>query len=169
MALVFKDLCREELRRAGMAGLGNLWVRTVLDLGATALAERSSAHANDEEAVVRDNRLAVIGVVLLLAPLFFVATSTLKYGLGLGSLFDPVNRAFLSAPESHRVFNQVATVVFLVELGLALALNAYAVVQLNVSKEAGTIVSTIRLRINLLNLAVAAMSFLLFVTLLGIA
>src|SRR5215216_3187592 len=135
MALVFKDLCQEELRRGGMAGLGKLWVRTVLDLVATTLVERSSAHANDEEAIVRDNRLAMIGFVLLLAPLFFVAASILKYGVGLGLLFDPVNKAFLPAPESHHVFNQVATVVFLVASGLALALNSYAVLQLCVNKE----------------------------------
>lgn len=43
MAQLFGDLCREEVRRGGMLGLGALWVRTLLDLVATAFVERSRA------------------------------------------------------------------------------------------------------------------------------
>ena len=43
MAQVFKDLYREEQRRSGAFGLTRLWVRTLLDLAATALVERSKA------------------------------------------------------------------------------------------------------------------------------
>ena len=60
----------------------------------TALAERSSARANDKEVVVNDHKLAGIGFTLLLAPLSFVSASLLKYGLGIGFLFDPLDRAF---------------------------------------------------------------------------
>ena len=42
MAQVFKDLCREE-RRGGAFGITRLWVRTLLDLGASAFVERSKA------------------------------------------------------------------------------------------------------------------------------
>jgi hypothetical protein len=40
MAQVFRCLCREEVVRGGRGGLARLWVRTLLDLLATALAER---------------------------------------------------------------------------------------------------------------------------------
>src|SRR5215212_8519314 len=96
MAQAFRDLCREELGRSGRAGLVELWVRTVLDLAVTALAERGSGGANDKEVVVKDYKLAGIGLVLLLVPLYFVSASLLKYGLGIGLLFDPLDRVFLS-------------------------------------------------------------------------
>ena len=50
-------------------------------------------------------------------------------------------------------------------MGLALALDSYAVMRLNVSKEDGAVVSTVRLRIKFLNIVVVATSSLLLVTL----
>lgn len=41
MAQVFGDLCREEYTRSGVVGLVGLWVRSILDLAATAFTERS--------------------------------------------------------------------------------------------------------------------------------
>ncbi len=58
MAQAFRDLCREELGRGGAPGPIELWVRTLLDLAVTAQVQRSSNGANDEEAVVKDYRLA---------------------------------------------------------------------------------------------------------------
>jgi hypothetical protein len=152
-----------------MAGLIKLWIHTILDLVMTALTERSSSRANNREVVVKDYKLAGIGFVLLLAPLFFVSASLLKYGLGIGLLFDPLEDSIFSDPESLRVFNLVSPFVFLGGLGSALALNAYAVLQLNVSREDVTIVSIVRLRMKFLNVAVVAVSSLLLVTLLGYA
>jgi hypothetical protein len=143
-----------------------VWVRTVPDLAATALAER--IRANDKEVMMQDRRLASIGFVLLLAPLYFVSASLLKYELGVGFLFDPLE-AFLSVAGRREVFNLISPVVFLGGLGLALALNIYAVTRLNVSREDGTIVSTLRVRLGLWNIAVAGVSVLLLVTLVGYA
>jgi hypothetical protein len=168
MAQAFGDLCREELERGGMAGLIKLWIHTILDLVMTALTERSSSRANNREVVVKDYKLAGIGFILLLAPLFFVSASLLKYGLGIGLLFDPLE-AFLSVSQRRYVFNLVSPFVFLGGLGSALALNAYAVLRLSVSREDGTIVSTVRLRMKFLNVVVVAVSSLLLVTLLGYA
>ena len=168
MAQAFRDLCQEELRREGTIGLVKLWVRTVLDLVRTALAERSSEHANNEEVVVRGYTMAGIGFILLVAPLYFVSASLLKYGMGIGLLFDPLE-AFLSVAQRRDVFNLVSPIVFLGGLGLALALNIYAVLRLNISREDGMIVSTVRLRMKLFNITVVAISSLLLVTLLGYA
>ncbi len=96
-----------------------------------------------------------------------MSASLLKYGLGIGFLLDPLDRAFLSDPESLHVFNLVSPVVFLGGLVLALALNTHAVLQLNISKEDGALASTVRLRIKFLNIAVAASSFLLLGMLMG--
>ncbi len=57
--------------------------------------------------------------------------------------------------------------VFLGGLGLALALNAYAVLRLAVGREDGVIVGTVRLQVRFWNIAVTAVSLLLLVTLVG--
>ena len=164
MAQVFGDLCREEKRRSGAIGLMRVWVRAVPDLVSTAFAQR--VRGSDEEVYMQDRRLAVIGFVLLLAPLYFVSASLLKYWLGVGFLFDPLE-AFLSVAGRREVFNLISPVVFLGGLGLALALNLYAVTRLNFSREEGTIVSTVRVKLGLWNIAVAAVSVLLLATLVG--
>jgi hypothetical protein len=43
MAQVFEDLRREERQRGRAFGISRLWVRTLLDLGASAFVERSKA------------------------------------------------------------------------------------------------------------------------------
>ena len=165
MEQVFRDLYRKE--RGGKRVLVFLWTRTLSDLAASVLRERFRAHG-DEEVVMQDRRLAVIGVVLLLAPLYFVSASLLKYGLGIGLLFNPLE-TFLSVAGRREIFNVVSPVVFLGGLGLALALNVYAVTRLNVSREDGAIVSTVRIKLGSWNIAVAAVSVLLLVTLVGYA
>jgi hypothetical protein len=46
-------------------------------------------------------------------------------------------------------------------------LNAYAVVRLDVGREGGAIVGTVRLEVRFWNIAVAAVSVLLLITLVG--
>ena len=169
MRQVFRDLCREELRKKQKAGLGRLWIRTALDLATTAVVARISGlgRSQSKEVGVNDYKLAGLGFALLLAPLFFVSASLLKYGLGIGILFDPLDKALMSDPANLRVFNLVSPVVFLGGLGLALVVNVYAVLQFNFSREDGTIVSTVRLEAKFWNLAVALLSVVLLSTLVG--
>jgi hypothetical protein len=141
-------------------------VRTGLDLATTAVAERCSGRVEDKEVPMNDYKMAGLGFALLLAPLFFVAASLLKYGLGVGFLFDPLD-AFLSDPRRLRVFNLISPVAFLGGLSLALAVNLYAVLRLNVAREDGAFVSTMRLEIKLANIAVVVVSALLLGTLVG--
>jgi hypothetical protein len=166
MVQVFRDSCREETRKARVV---RLWLRTILDLGTTAFVERTRATRRSDggEVGVNDYKLASIGFAFLLAPLLFVAASLLKYGLGLGFLFDPLDKALMSDPDRLRVFNLVSPVVFLGGLGLALLLNTYAVLRFNLSREDGTIVSTVRVEMKLANIAVVIVSSLLLGTLVG--
>jgi hypothetical protein len=169
MEQTFRDLCREERRRGGMAGLVRLWARVVLDLSSTAVVEwvEERKLGRNGKVKVNERRLAWAGLVLLSAPLFFVAASLLKYELGIGFLFDPLDKALMSGPERLSIFNLVSPMVFLRGLGLALVLNAYAVVRLDVGREDGTIASTVRLEVRFWNIAVAVVSLLLLATLLG--
>src|SRR5215218_4282732 len=166
MEQTFEDLCREERRKSEAAGFLRLWIRTILDLGATAFVERISGSAG-KEAGVNDHKLAGAGFAFLFAPLYFVTASLLKYGLGIGFLFDPLDKALMSDPENLRVFNLVSPLVFLGGLGLALVLNTYAVLRVNLSREDGTIVSTVRVEMKLANIAVVVVSSLLLGTLVG--
>jgi hypothetical protein len=168
MEQVFGDLYREASERGGRRGIALLWALTISDLARTAVAQRIRPRADHEEVAMYDRKLAVVGSVLLLAPLYFVSASLLKYGLGIGFLFDPLE-TFLSAYERRVIFNVVSPFVFLGGLCLALALNTYAVTRLNVSWEDGTIVSTVRIKLGLWNIAVAAVSIVLLATLLGYA
>jgi hypothetical protein len=166
MEQAFGDLYREARERGGRCGIPVLWALTISDLARTAAAQRSAPRADHEEVTMYDLRLAVAGSVLLLGPLYFVSASLLKYGLGIGFIFDPLE-TFLSTSGRRVVFNAVSPFVFLGGLCLALALNTYAVARVNVSREEGTLVSTVRLKLRLSNIAVVAVSILLLATLLG--
>ncbi len=74
MAQVFRCMCREEVASGGSRGLARLWVRTLLDLLATALAERIkqalgiSTLVGSSSTLVRWSGLAAAaGGVLLIA------------------------------------------------------------------------------------------------------
>jgi hypothetical protein len=163
MVQVFRDSCREESLKGG-ARVVRLWLHTILDLGTTAIVERTRATGLREVGV---NKMAGVGFALLIAPMLFVAAALLKYGLGLGFLFDPLDKALMSDPDRLRVFNLVSPVVFLGGLSLALMLNVHAVLRFNLRREDGTIVSTVRVEMKLANIAVVAMSSLLLGTLVG--
>jgi hypothetical protein len=109
MVQAFRDLCREELGRGSKAGFVKLLARTVLDLATTALTERVSSCPNDEEVIVNNHKLAAVGFALLLLPLFFVSAPLLKYELGVGLLFDPLD-TFLSISQGRDAFNTVSPV-----------------------------------------------------------
>jgi hypothetical protein len=160
------DLYREACERGGWRGIAQLWTLTISDLARTAVTQRITPRSDHEEVAMYARRLAVVGSVLLLTPLYFVSASLLKYGIGIGFLYDPLE-AFLSVAGRRAVFNALSPFVFLGGLCLALALNTYAVTRLNVRRQEGAIVSTIRLRLRLSNIAVAAVSILLLGTLLG--
>jgi hypothetical protein len=164
----FGNLCREKVELSDSAGLARLWVRTLLDLAHTAAAQRVSAHSRveEKEATMNERRLAGIGLFFLVAPALFVLASLLKYELGVGFLFRPFE-VLMSEPGSRHLFNLVSPVVFLGGLVLALALNAYAVLRLDVGREDGAIVGTLRFEPRFLNVAVGAASLLLMVTLAG--
>jgi hypothetical protein len=128
------------------------------------IAERKLARR--KEVKVNERRLAWAGLALVLALLVFVAASLLKYELGIVFLFDPL-KVLLSDPGRRPIFNPISPVVFLGGLGLALTLKAYAVLRLDVGRQDGAIVGTVRLEARFWNITVPAVSLLLLVTLVG--
>src|SRR5215210_4840370 len=109
MEQLFQDVYKEKCGSRSRILL--LWTRTLSDLVPTAVAERITYRTNRKEVVMQDRNLAVVGFVLLLAPLYFVSASLLKYGLGVGLLFDPLE-AVLAVAGRREVFNLVSPFVF---------------------------------------------------------
>jgi hypothetical protein len=72
-------------------------------------------------------KLAGLGFVLSVVPLYFVTAAVLNYGFGVGALFGPLER-FFADPARLRILNRVITpVLFFGGPVVALALNVYAV------------------------------------------
>src|SRR5215207_6558214 len=80
MEQVFGDQYREAYERGGRPWIALLWALTISDLARTAVAQRIRRRTDHEEVAMYDRRLAVVGCVLLLAPLYFVSASLLEYG-----------------------------------------------------------------------------------------
>jgi hypothetical protein len=156
MEQLFRDLYRE--RRGSRSGLVQLWITALSDLVPTAMVQRITYCTSPKEAVMQNRMLAVIGFVLLFAPLYFVSASLLMCELGVGFLFDPLE-AVLSVAGRREVFNLFSPV----------ALKVYAVARFHLGREDGTIVSTVRVTPRLWNIVVAVVSVLLLMTLVGYA
>jgi hypothetical protein len=72
-------------------------------------------------------KLAGLGFVLSVVPLYFVTAAVLNYGFGVGALFGPLEK-FFADPVRLRILNQVITpILFFGGPAVALALNLYAV------------------------------------------
>ena len=113
--------------------------------------------------------LAKTGLILTLPPLYFVLAAVLKYGFGVGFLFDPLDR-FLSDPWRLRVFNIISPVVFLGGLLFALILNLFAVFCVAVRRSGvAATVDGAQLKAKLWNIAVVTISALLLATLITYA
>ena len=164
MEQLFLNLYREQ--RGGRIGHLLLWIRTLSDLVPAVVAQRIMPRTNHREAVIHGRRPAVIGLVLLLAPLYFVGATLLKYGLGVGLFFDPME-TLLSVSGRREIPNLVSPVVFLGGLCLAVALKVFAVTWFDVGREDWKFVGTVRVTPKLWNAAIAVVSNVLLVTLVG--
>lgn len=113
-----------------------------------------------------DTALALIGFALSAPALFFVSASLLKYSLGVGQLFDLLD-SILSNPDRLRTFNLISPFVFLGGLLMALVLNLYPQVGLQVRREGNRYVATVIAEAKPINLVIIALCSLLLVTLVG--
>jgi hypothetical protein len=88
MAQVFRCMCREEVVSSGSRGLARLWVRTLLDLLATAFAERAkqalgiSTLVGSSSTLARWGGLAAAagGVLLIPSGVLYWVNETRLYG-----------------------------------------------------------------------------------------
>lgn len=100
--------------------------------------------SNRSEQVFYTQR-AMIGFLFALPPLFFVTAAVLKYGLGIGFIFDPL-ASFLADPERLRLFNIISPILFLGGLIMAIALNLYPLLHFNRRTEDAVLTLTLHAR-----------------------
>ena len=111
-------------------------------------------------------RLAIIGFILLLAPLYFVAANVMQYQVGVPILYGPLEYLY-SNPRIFDWFNILSPILFLGGLLLAILCNLVPIVRFSIRREADSIVSTITVDPHWLNLAVIGLSGLLLAILIG--
>lgn len=111
-------------------------------------------------------RLAIIGFILTLAPLYFVAANVMEYEIGVPILSGPLEYLYAD-PRFFHWFNIFSPILFLGGLSLALLSNLLPIVRCNVTREAGGIAGTITVKTRLSNLAIVGLSGLLLTVLIG--
>lgn len=109
-------------------------------------------------------KLAGLGLVFSLIPLYFVSAAVLKYGFGVGLLFDPLE-AFFSDPSRLRILNLVLTpLLFFGGLLVALALNLYAILRVKRKRTDASALSRFAGEARGWNVAIIVLSSLLLAT-----
>jgi hypothetical protein len=110
---------------------------------------------------------SALGLLLLIPVALFTSASLLKYAAGVPVLYDGLG--FLAEPRQLPWYERVSPFLFLGGPLLAVALSLRAIVQLDVRREEGSVVTTVTLRPRLLNLTVAVLSLVLLAILAGYA
>ena len=90
-----------------------------------------------------------VAAAALVAPIVFVVAVWLKYGLGNGSLFDPMEPFFTSR------FGEVVVVFGPL---LALGASAWTLARASVVRQDGQLVGVVRIRLSLIGLALMLVS-----------
>ncbi len=79
---------------------------------------------------ISDGRAAFLGVIAILAPLYFTAAAILKESAGIAIFFDPLERLFYADRETLRVWNIASPIIFLLGMAIAIILNGTAMCRL---------------------------------------
>ena len=107
-----------------------------------------------------DAALALIGLALAAPVLYFVSASLLKFRFGVDQPYSPLD-SLLADPDRFRAFNVLSPVVFVGGLSLAVLLNLYPQLQVQVRRADKRWVATLTAEAKLLNLTVVAVGCLL--------
>jgi hypothetical protein len=111
-------------------------------------------------------RTAATGFALVAPSVYFISASVLKYAVGIGVLFEPIE-ALASSPERWRMFNLISPVLFMGGSLLALLLNATQMIRLSAHTEPGSLSGTVTIHYKPWNLAAAGLGFLVLFILTG--
>ncbi|MBI3287683.1 MAG: hypothetical protein HYZ68_06520 [Chloroflexi bacterium] len=106
-----------------------------------------------------NNQTAMVGLIFLIIPWLFLLTVFLKFGLGVGYLYDPLD-ALLTDPR-YSALNILAQMVVVFGPIVALLLNVISTAKTQVGVEEGSLVSTVTIRGSFFSIAVMGVSLFL--------
>jgi len=79
---------------------------------------------------ITDRTAALLGILAILAPLYFAAAAILKEAAGVGVFFEPLERLFYADRETLRIWNVASPLFFLSGMSVAIILNGAAMCRL---------------------------------------
>ena len=106
------------------------------------------------------NTPALIGFAFLAAPIFFLLAVILKYGLGIGYLFEPLD-TYLYGPNLHGVQSVLADILIIFSPVVALLVNLWSMLRVRIEREQGGLASTVMIRGSFLSFGAIAVSIAL--------
>lgn len=119
--------------------------------------------------MITQNRVAAIGLTLMIFPTWFAASQVLETRFGIGA-FAGMWDYFLDDPERFGAFNLISPVLFLGGLTVAVVSNLFAVTRIRLRKEPGSLIEgTITLYPRAWNLAMLMLAGTLLMGMLGYA
>jgi uncharacterized membrane protein YidH (DUF202 family) len=110
--------------------------------------------------------LALIGLVLSAPALFFVSVSLLKFGFGVDQPFNLLE-GILSNPDQFHLFNVISPFIFVGGLLVAVLLNLYPQLEMQLRRDQRKLVATITAEASPINLVVVMLGCLLLLILFG--
>jgi hypothetical protein len=113
-----------------------------------------------------DLALALSGLAFATPALYFVSASLLKFHLGVNQPYSPLE-SLLADPDRFHAFNLLSPIIFLGGLALAVLLNLYPQLRVQLRRGDEGWVATLTARANLLNLTVVALGCALAAALVG--
>ena len=169
MEQLYRDLCREALETQGGGGLFRLWLFIVKDLSKSVVTEQAASLRGGLSEMQKNKSLgrAVLGL-LALAPAFIFTLVASSVEWAPNNVFYNQFDAFLARPLSRHAFNLVSPPLFLGGLVLAIILNLYPFVRLDL-RNYEIVISLGQIKRNIVNFVVVGTSSLIFAVLLGYA
>jgi hypothetical protein len=109
---------------------------------------------------------AIIGLGLSAPALFFVVASLLKSNFGVSQPFD-LFESMLVGPDRFHLFNIISPFVFVGGLLVAIIVNLYPQIEMQLRRDQGRLVATITAEVKPINIAIVILGCLLLATLVG--
>lgn len=156
MVRVFEDVLTKEHAHTTSLGLGVFWLRTILDVGKTALLERSRIMREQ-----KPNWTMILGSIAILPSIIFFSMMILKFQLGVDNFLYNTWNDHWGNPNNRPFVANIADFFVIMGPAFAFLLAVIPLVRINIQRDNDILVSTIRLKINPTSIALLSVSVLI--------
>jgi uncharacterized membrane protein YidH (DUF202 family) len=156
MTRVFEDVVTMDYSTKNRITVGWFWIQTIIDVVKTAFQER-----NRVMTAQKPNLPLMLSGIAILPSLLFFSIMILKFGLGIDNfLYDTWNDHW-GNPDNRPFIANIADFFIILGPAIAFTLAALPLVRVNFQHDNGTLVGTMRLKINTTSIALVSMSVLI--------